>query len=486
MESPPFQLHIAFFPFMAQGHIIPTVDMARTFARHGVKATIITTPLNAPLFSRTIERDIEMGSKICILIMKFPSAEAGLPEGCENASSIETLEMVPKFFKAVSLLQQPLEYLLEECRPNCLVADMMFPWATKVASKFGIPRLVFHGTSYFALCVSDCLKRFEPYKSIETDLEPFTVPGLPDKIKLTRLQLPSHDKENSELSKLMDEISRADLESYGVIMNSFHELEPAYSEHYKKVIGRKAWHIGPVSLCNRDTRDKMQRGGVASIDENECLRWLAMKKSRSVLYICFGSMSKSDFSATQLFEIAKALAASGQNFIWAVKNGEKTKGEDREEWLPEGFEKKIQGKGLIIRGWAPQMLILDHEAVGGFMTHCGWNSALEGITAGVPMVTWPLCAEQFYNEKLITDVLKIGVAVGAQEWSRHERKILVKKEEIENAITQLMVGEVAEGLRNRTKALKEMARRATEVEGSSYCDLNALIEDLRAIKSTSY
>ena len=471
---------------MAQGHIIPTVDMARTFARHGVKATIITTPLNAPLFSRTIERDIEMGSKICILIMKFPSAEAGLPEGCENASSIETLEMVPKFFKAVSLLQQPLEYLLEECRPNCLVADMMFPWATKVASKFGIPRLVFHGTSYFALCVSDCLKRFEPYKSIETDLEPFTVPGLPDKIKLTRLQLPSHVKENSELSKLMDEISRADLESYGVIMNSFHELEPAYSERYKKVIGRKAWHIGPVSLCNRDTRDKMQRGGVASIDENECLGWLAMKKSRSVLYICFGSMSKSDFSATQLFEIAKALAASGQNFIWAVKNGEKTKGEDREEWLPEGFEKKIQGKGLIIRGWAPQMLILDHEAVGGFMTHCGWNSALEGITAGVPMVTWPLCAEQFYNEKLITDVLKIGVAVGAQEWSRHERKILVKKEEIENAITQLMVGEVAEGLRNRTKALKEMARRATEVEGSSYCDLNALIEDLRAIKSTSY
>ncbi|KAJ6754763.1 GLYCOSYLTRANSFERASE [Salix purpurea] len=268
MESPPFQIHIAFFPFMAQGHIIPTVDMARTFARHGVKATIITTPLTAPLVSRTIERDIELGSKICVLVMKFPSLEAGLPEGCENASFIKTLEMVPKFFKAVSLLQQPLEHLLEECRPNCLVADMMFPWATKVAGKFGIPRLVFHGTSYFALCVSDCLKRFEPYKSVETDSEPFPVPGLPHKIKLTRLQLPSYVKENSELSKQMDEISQADLESYGVIMNSFHELEPAYSEHYKKMIGRKAWHIGPVSLCNRDsTRDKVQRGGVASIDE---------------------------------------------------------------------------------------------------------------------------------------------------------------------------------------------------------------------------
>ncbi|KAJ6754764.1 SCOPOLETIN GLUCOSYLTRANSFERASE [Salix purpurea] len=134
-------------------------------------------------------------------------------------------------------------------------------------------------------------------------------------------------------------------------------------------------------------------------------------------------MSKSDFSASQLFEIAKALAASGQNFIWVVKNGEKTEGEDREEWLPEGFEKKMQGN---------------------------------------------------------------GVAVGAQEWSRGERRILVKMEEIEHAITQLMVGEEAEGLRNRTRALKEMARRATEVEGSSYCDLNSLLGDLRAMKSTSY
>ena len=72
----------------------------------------------------------------------------------------------------------------------------------------------------------------------------------------------------------------------------------------------------------------------------------------------------------------------------------------------------MKGKGLIIRGWAPQVLILDHEAVGGFMTHCGWNSTIESIAAGVPMVTWPLYAEQFCNEKLVKDVLKIGVDVG--------------------------------------------------------------------------
>ena len=78
----------------------------------------------------------------------------------------------------------------------------------------------------------------------------------------------------------------------------------------------------------------------------------------------------------------------------------------------------MEGTGLIIRGWAPQVLILDHEAIGAFVTHCGWNSTLEGITAGKPMVTWPIFAEQFYNEKLVTDVLKTGVGVGVKEWLR--------------------------------------------------------------------
>ncbi|XVF45100.1 hypothetical protein PTKIN_Ptkin02bG0178800 [Pterospermum kingtungense] len=117
-----------------------------------------------------------------------------------------------------------------------------------------------------------------------------------------------------------------------------------------------------------------------------------------------------DFTAAQLIEIALGLEASGQHFIWVVRKQNNNNGND--DCLPEGFEERVEGHGLIIRGWAPQMLILDHEAVGGFVTHCGWNSILEGITAGVPMVTWPLSAEQFLNEKLVTNVLKIGIVVG--------------------------------------------------------------------------
>ncbi|KAG6735700.1 hypothetical protein POTOM_061649 [Populus tomentosa] len=120
----------------------------------------------------------------------------------------------------------------------------------------------------------------------------------------------------------------------------------------------------------------------------------------------------------------------------------------------------------------------DHEAIGAFVTHCGWNSTLEGITAGKPMVTWPIFAEQFYNEKLVTDVLKTGVGVGVKEWLRMHGDH-VKSEAVEKTITQIMVGEEAEETRSRAKKLGETARKAVEEGGSSYSDFNALIEELR-------
>lgn len=476
MDAQQFQLHIAFFPYMAQGHMIPTMDMARLFVRHGVKATIITTPSNAPLFSKTIERDRQLGFEIFIQLMDFPSAEVGLPEGCENASSINTPEMISKFYRAISLLQNPLENVLQDCQPNCLVADMMFPWATEIANKFGIPRLVFHGVSTFSLCVFDSLRRYDIYKSLASDFDPFTVLGLPNQIKLTRLQLPNYIREENELTEALDQIIQSVLKSYGVLINSFYELEPKYLEHYRNVMGRKAWLIGPLSLCNKETEDKVQRGDTTSIDEHECLKWLALKKPNSVLYICFGSMFK--FPRPQLLELARALEASGQNFIWVLKNEGK---EEDHQWLPEGFEMRMKGKGLIIRGWAPQLLILDHEATGGFMTHCGWNSTLEAVAAGVPMVTWPLYAEQFFNEKLVTEVLKVGTNVGSQEWSTYEKKIIIKMEDIRKAVTMVMAGEEGEVMRNRAKELKEMARQAIEAGGSSFSYLNAFLEELKAI-----
>ncbi|KAI9182162.1 hypothetical protein LWI28_022682 [Acer negundo] len=488
MRSEIRQLHVFFFPFMSHGHMIPTADMAKLFATSGVKTSIITTPVNAPLFSKIIQRSNDLGIDMDLKIIKFPYAEAGLPEGCENVDAITnadpttSMEMTIKFFKATAMLQEPLEQLLREFKPDCLVAGMFFPWATDVAAKFGIPRLVFHGTCFFSLCTSACLSMYEPQKQVSSDSELFVVPDLPGDIKLTRNQLPDYMKSNGEtdFTKMLKHMKEAELKSFGVVVNSFYELEPAFADYYRNVLGKRAWHIGPLSLCNED---KASRGKQASIDGNECLKWLNSKKPNSVVYICFGSIA--NFNSDQLMEIAMGLEASGQDFIWVVRKDKKDEDGNEEDWLPEGFEKRIEGKGLIIRGWAPQVLILEHEAVGGFVTHCGWNSTLEGIsTAGVPMVTWPVFAEQFYNEKLVTEVLKIGVSVGVQQWSRLEGDF-VKREAIEKAVKEITVGDRAGEMRSRAKALGEMARRAVEKEGSSYCDLSALIDELRLSRNSS-
>ncbi|KAK1355171.1 Glycosyltransferase [Heracleum sosnowskyi] len=474
------QLHIFFFPVMAHGHMIPILDMAKLFASRGVHSTIITTPLNAPAFAQTVQKSNDSGFQMSIKIVEF-SKLSGLPEDCENADQLPSPAMVPNFFKATRMLKKQVEQLLEEYRPSCLVADMFFPWATDSAAKFDIPTLVFHGSSFFASCASEQVRLHKPFKNLKNDLDEFFVPNVPHKVKLCLSSIPPYDREetDTEFAKLQTESKESELRSYGVIVNSFYELEPDYADHYRNVLNRRAWHIGPLSLCNRSTEEKAQRGKRASISEDKCLEWLNSKCPDSVLYVCFGSICK--FPGKQLHEIAIGLEASKQQFIWVLTNDNSDK--DIEEWMPEGFEERTKGKCLIVRGWAPQVLILDHEAIGGFVTHCGWNSTLEAISAGVPMVTWPSFAEQFYNEKLITEILEIGVAVGAKEWILGTGSGNIKREAVETAVKTIMVGEEAKERRNRAKGLKEIARKAVE-GGSSHSDLNALIQELELFHSS--
>ncbi|KAE8726216.1 putative UDP-glucosyl transferase 73B3 [Hibiscus syriacus] len=417
-ESP--QLHVFFFPFMGHGYMIPMVDMAKLFAMSGaVKTTIVTTPLNAPFVSTTIERSKNSGINIDIKLLNFPCVEAGLPEGCENLESIPNskgvnLDMNRKFFMAADLFQQPFEQLIQECKPDCLVVDMFFTWVTDTADKFGIHRLMFNGSSFLSLCMSESINLYQPHKKVESDSQPFVIPNLPGDLQLTKDQMPDVFKQSEE------------------------------NEFTENVLGRKAWHIGPVSLCNRFFEDKLDRGKKSSIDQHRCLNWLDSKQSDSVVYICFGSAVH--LNAAQLKEIALAIETTGQQFIWVIREEHK-----EEDWLPEGFEKRMESKGLIIRGWAPQVLILEHQAIGAF----------------------------FHNEKLVTEVLKIGIGVGVRKWVEVVGDF-VRRDAIEKAVKEVMVGEKAEEMRSRAKALGEMAKRAVENGGSSFRDLNALIQELNS------
>ncbi|TYK06763.1 scopoletin glucosyltransferase-like [Cucumis melo var. makuwa] len=483
MSSNDSELHIFLFPYLARGHMIPMVDMAKLLSSRGIKITIVTTPINSISISNSIKISKSFSaSKIHLLILKFPSAEVGLPDGCENLDFVISPAMIPKFISALNLLQTPFEEAVMEHHPHCIIADMFFPWANDVAAKLGIPRLNFHGSCFFSFCASEFVRIHQPYNHVSSETEPFLIPCLPRDITFTKMKLPEFMRENVKnyLSEFIEKAIESESKCYGVVMNSFYELEAEYADGYRNVFGRKAWHIGPLSLCNKETEEKAWRGNESSINEQECLKWLDSKKSNSVVYVCFGSIA--NFNFEQLKEIASGLEACGKNFIWVVRKvkGEEEKGEDHEEWLPKGFEQRGEEKGMIIRGWAPQVLILEHPAVGGFVTHCGWNSTLEGVAAGVPMVTWPVSGEQFYNEKLVTEVLRIGVGVGVQKWVRLVGDF-VRREAMEKAINRVMEGEEAEEMRKRAKEFAQMARKAIAENGSSYSDLDALIKELKSL-----
>ncbi|CAH9057804.1 unnamed protein product [Cuscuta europaea] len=483
------QLHVFFFPMMAHGHMIPTLDMVMLFAsRHGIKSTIVTTPLNVPSISKAIHKHKQSGFQIEVRSIYFPGVEAGLPEGVQHFDHFTSDgSTFPSFFKACSMLQEPLEQLMEELRPDCLVADIFFPWATRAAAKFGIPRLIFDGTSYFSVCAKHSLLTYRPFEDIssEDSETTFTIPHLPHQLKLIRSQLAPYERDLSYSSTMAEfglQVMEAERTSYGVIFNSFYELEPDYVDHFKNVLGRRGWSVGPLSIQNKkedDIGEKSNRGRKASIGKKDCIEWLDSKKPNSVVYVCFGSMA--NFAASQLTEMAEGIESSVQDFIWVIRNkkGEEIGEEKGEEWMPKGFEERTKGRGLIIRGWAPQVLILDHRAVGAFVTHCGWNSTLEAVCAGVPMVTWPVFAEQFVNEKLVTQILLTGVGVGSKVWA-NVGSDGVKREAIAEAITRVMVGEE---MRRRAAALKVNARKAVEEGGSSYSGLTSLLDELKMIRA---
>ncbi|CAJ1891213.1 unnamed protein product [Sphenostylis stenocarpa] len=478
-------LHFVLFPLMAQGHMIPMIDIARILAQCGVIVTIFTTPKNASRFHNVLSRAVSSGLQIRLVQLHFPAKDAGLPEGCESFDMLPSRNMIIKVFTAINLLQKPAEELFEALtpRPSCIISDFCITWTAQIAEKYHIPRISFNGFSCFCQHCLHMAHTSKVYESISSESEYFSIPDIPDHIQVTKEQIPLRiSKSNKEdINGLREQMRDAEMKSYGVIVNTFEELEKAYVRDYKKVRNDKLWCVGPVSLCNKDALDKAQRGNQASINEHRWLKWLDLQQPKSVVYVCFGSVC--NLISSQLVELALALEDTKRPFLWAIREGGQF--QELEKWIcEEGFEERMKGRSLIIRGWAPQVIILSHPSIGGFFTHCGWNSTLEGISAGLPLVTWPLFGDQFLNEKLVTQVLKIGVSVGVEvpvQWGDEERRgVLVKKDDIKRAIWMVMDdgGEEGKERRERVSKLSEMAKIAVEEGGSSHLDITLLIQEI--------
>ncbi|KAM3339088.1 zeatin O-xylosyltransferase [Capsicum galapagoense] len=226
---------------------------------------------------------------------------------------------------------------------------------------------------------------------------------------------------------------------------------------------KKQWAIGPVLPTKLDRI--LNR-------ENICLDWLNNQPSRSVLYISFGTTTS--FSDREIKELAMGLEQSKQRFIWVLRDadrGDIFTGEARKIELPEGFEERVKGVGLVVREWAPQPEILAHSSTGGFMSHCGWNSCLESITMGVPIAAWPMHSDQPMTGFMVTEILKIGLLV--REWEKREE--LVSASTIENVVRKLMASEEGDMIRKRSEELGEAVRQSTEEGGASRMELDSFI-----------
>lgn len=250
----------------------------------------------------------------------------------------------------------------------------------------------------------------------------------------------------------------------GIIVNTFSELEQfAVDALSKDEKIPPIYTVGPVIDIKSQPNPNFDRA-----QHGKIMKWLDDQPHSSVVFLCFGSMGS--LSPSQTREIAKGLEHSGVRFLWAMRSPPTKDNVDRT--LPEGFLEWMKDKGMLC-GWAPQVEVLAHKAIGGFVSHCGWNSILESLWFGVPILTWPLYAEQQLNAFRM--VREFGIAVELSLDYRSGGDIIMAHE-IERGITQLMDRD--NEVYKKVQEIKEKAREAVLCGGSSFMSTGRLIQDM--------
>ncbi|KAK1426133.1 hypothetical protein QVD17_14802 [Tagetes erecta] len=369
MDMGDTNLHVVFIPSLAPGHMIPLIQLAKLFAARGVRCTIITTIHNAPMI-KTNEID-----SLNVHTISFPAADVGLPVGIENMSDCLNSEMITALIHGMDLLHAPMEQLIRDENPDCIFSDMFITWTVDLAEELKIPSLLFYPTSFLYRTISHSLEVYAPHANVKSESESFLVPNLPDNITIKRSQVAKRLMYTNPMADKLEKLQQAEKRSYGLVHNTFYEIEPAYADHIKTIKCAKIWH----------------------------------------------------------------------------------------------------------------MEILLHPAVAGFLTHCGWGSVLEAVIAGVPLITWPLYADHFYNEKLV-ELLGIGVGIGVDVWNPNFviTSPLIRKQRILDAIDLLASNSaMVERIRQNSKEMSVKAKKAVEEHGSSLNAINTLIDELKRVKLNS-
>ncbi|WCJ35788.1 UDP-glycosyltransferase 89B2 [Euphorbia peplus] len=457
--------HILVYPFQSSGHIIPLLDLTHRLLHRGLTVTVIVTPNNLPLLNPFIST--YPSSQFHHLALPSPP----IPSDSKNRLVAMMRTLRHHHYPALLNFFQS-----DPSPPVAIISDFFLGWTQELAAHFGIPRIVFSPSAAIAFSVASStwrhhFTRTDNPENPDDTLVEFS--GIPNSLTYPWWQL-SHlyrAPRDSDWEFFRDD-HMANLSSWGIIFNSFAELEGIYIDHVKKDFPNdNVWAVGPVLPLDDDVAGQTNRGGSSSVPCHDVLTWLDSRKRDSVVYICFGS--RSFLTCKQMDELTSALKKSKVSFILCDRQPDD--GGSDIGVIPDGFKDDVGERGYIIKGWAPQVAILRHPAVGAFLTHCGWNSVLEGISAGLVMLTWPMGADQYTNSKLLVDQLGVGIRVGEAP----------KKIPESGELARILDESVKENLEERKKAkkLQEAAGNAVLKGGSSDQDLDALVARLCQLNS---
>jgi hydroquinone glucosyltransferase len=337
----------------------------------------------------------------------------------------------------------------------------------QITSTLDIPTYFFYtsGASTLAVFLQLPTNHKNTTKSLkEFHMHPH-IPGLPQ-IPIADMPEEVKDREGKGYKVFLD-MATSMKESDGLIINTFDAIEARALKALKAGLCLPEGETPPLfcigPMISPPSKGDDERGSL-------CLSWLDSQPSQSVVFLCFGSMGR--FPKAQLNEIAIGLEKSEQRFLWVVRSDVDSEKLSLDELLPEGFLERTKEKGMVVRNWAPQGAILRHNSIGGFVTHCGWNSVLEAVCEGVPMITWPMYAEQRLNRLIMVEEMKVALKL-------YETNGFVSGAELGERVKELMESNHGIEIRERILKMKISAKEARGGGGSSLVDLKRLGDSWR-------
>ncbi|GLT75521.1 hypothetical protein SLA2020_472390 [Shorea laevis] len=447
--------HMLVIPYPAQGHVRPLLEISQLLIKHGIKITFVNTEFSHQRIMNAFGSKVSVDGSIHFV---------SLPDGMgvdENRNQIGRLvESIYQF------MPMKLKQLINEINKSngdeitCVLTDMSMGWPLEVAAELGIKAAALFPASALSLA---------SMFAVPTMIDNGVVDKNGTLLKYEMIQLssetlainPSHFSwltiEDFTTQKIVFNLFQRNIKAIEkaewLLSNSTYELEAGALA----TMAPKVLPIGPLLTYE----------GVGTFAANfwpedcSCLKWLDKQPPHSVIYVAFGSFTVLD--QTQFQELALGLQHSNRPFLWVVRPDIT---EAKDEAYPKGFQASVADRGQMV-GWAPQQAVLSHRSIACFLSHCGWNSTLEGISNGVPFLCWPYFADQFMNESYICEIWKVGLKLEKDESG------IIRQEEIKSKMEKLLGDE---NLKARAMELKEKIRTSVKEGGYSNKNLKSFIE----------